>query len=280
MIRRRPFWLPVRAASIQLEAAYPSLACWLEPGPALQLPLLALQLDRGRRMDPHISRTRVERRTLHVVPGAFAEALLLRRKYAVMEDAARARRRIGRACISPHEPSTRTDMKLTGTTGTFTRHNTSAPLLHDAARQRQAAQTCRRDAVAAPGRPGAVREAPHGHVAEALAPRGILVQLGLGGDVALPQNLVVSKEIEIRGSFRFHEEYGLAIDLLNKGLVDVRPLISATYPLASAVEAFEAFGVEGGGSLMADLATADARDLFALLNDDNITSFLDEVDGT
>ena len=56
MIRRRPFWLPVRAASIQLEAAYPSLACWLEPGPALQLPLLALQLDRGRRME---TRTRV-----------------------------------------------------------------------------------------------------------------------------------------------------------------------------------------------------------------------------
>ena len=29
--------------------------------------------------------------TLHVVPGVFAEAILLRRKYAVMKDAARAR---------------------------------------------------------------------------------------------------------------------------------------------------------------------------------------------
>ncbi|MGV0820602.1 L-idonate 5-dehydrogenase [Martelella sp. AMO21009] len=81
---------------------------------------------------------------------------------------------------------------------------------------------------------------------KALAPRGILVQLGLGGDVALPQNLVVSKEIEIRGSFRFQEEYGLAVDLLNKGLVDVKPLISATYPLANAVEAFENAGNRAG----------------------------------
>nr|WP_272209674.1 L-idonate 5-dehydrogenase [Marinicella sp. W31]MDC2875494.1 L-idonate 5-dehydrogenase [Marinicella sp. W31] len=74
---------------------------------------------------------------------------------------------------------------------------------------------------------------------QALAPRGILVQLGLGGEVGLPQNMVVSKEIDIRGSFRFHEEYGLAVDLLNQGRIDVKPLISGTYPLADAVAAFE-----------------------------------------
>lgn len=75
-----------------------------------------------------------------------------------------------------------------------------------------------------------------------LRPRGILVQLGLGGSLSLPQNLVVSKEIEIRGSFRFHEEFGLAIDLINHRRLDVRPLLSATYPLADAVAAFEAAG--------------------------------------
>ncbi|WP_174803596.1 L-idonate 5-dehydrogenase [Martelella limonii] len=74
---------------------------------------------------------------------------------------------------------------------------------------------------------------------QALAPRSVLVQLGLGGEVGLPQNMVVSKEIDIRGSFRFHEEYGLAVDLLNQGLVDVKPLISETYPLSDAVNAFE-----------------------------------------
>ncbi|MET3598261.1 L-idonate 5-dehydrogenase [Martelella mangrovi] len=74
---------------------------------------------------------------------------------------------------------------------------------------------------------------------QALRPRGVLVQLGLGGEVGLPQNMVVSKEIEIRGSFRFHEEYGLAVDLINQGRIDIKPLISQTYPLDDAVSAFE-----------------------------------------
>lgn len=75
-----------------------------------------------------------------------------------------------------------------------------------------------------------------------LRPRSVLMQLGLGGDVAVPQNVVVAKEIEIRGSFRFHEEFALAVDLINRRRVDVRPLLSATYPIEDAVAAFEAAG--------------------------------------
>lgn len=55
-------------------------------------------------------------------------------------------------------------------------------------------------------------------------PRSVLVQLGLGsGDMAVPQNHIVSKEIEVRGSFRFHEEFALAAKLVNRRRVDVRP---------------------------------------------------------
>lgn len=79
-----------------------------------------------------------------------------------------------------------------------------------------------------------------------LRPRGVLVQVGLGGDVAIQQNTVVSREIEIRGSFRFHEEFGLAVDLINRRRVDVTPLLSATYPVAEAVAAFEAAGDRRG----------------------------------
>ena len=46
--------------------------------------------------DPHAYET------LHVVPGAFAEALLLRRKYAVMKGAARARLGDARWASSEH----------------------------------------------------------------------------------------------------------------------------------------------------------------------------------
>jgi len=75
-----------------------------------------------------------------------------------------------------------------------------------------------------------------------LRPRGVMIQVGLGGEVALPLNLVVSKEIEMRGSFRFHEEFGLAVDLINHGRVDVAPLLTSVLPLEKAIDAFELAG--------------------------------------
>ena len=72
---------------------------------------------------------------------------------------------------------------------------------------------------------------------EVLKPRSVLVQLGLGGDVSIPQNLVVAKEIEMRGTFRFHEEFALAVDLINARRVDLKPLMSGTFPIADAVAA-------------------------------------------
>jgi L-idonate 5-dehydrogenase len=77
---------------------------------------------------------------------------------------------------------------------------------------------------------------------EVLKPRGILVQLGLGGDVSIPQNMVVAKEIEIKGTFRFHDEFGLAVDLIGKRRVDLKPLLTGSFPIEEAVNAFEAAG--------------------------------------
>jgi L-idonate 5-dehydrogenase len=77
---------------------------------------------------------------------------------------------------------------------------------------------------------------------EVLRPRSTLVQLGLGGDVSIPQNMVVAKEIEMKGTFRFHEEFGLAVDLINQRRVDLKPLLTGTYPIEDAVAAFESAG--------------------------------------
>ena len=74
---------------------------------------------------------------------------------------------------------------------------------------------------------------------EVLRPRGILMQLGLGGDMSVPQNVIVAKELEIRGSFRFHEEFALAVDLINRGRVDVTPLLTEIFDMKDAVKAFE-----------------------------------------
>jgi L-idonate 5-dehydrogenase len=68
----------------------------------------------------------------------------------------------------------------------------------------------------------------------ALRPRGVIVQVGLGGgSMTLPVNTIVAKEFDLRGAFRFHEEFATAVALLNKGLVDVKPLISASLPRAA-----------------------------------------------
>jgi L-idonate 5-dehydrogenase len=77
---------------------------------------------------------------------------------------------------------------------------------------------------------------------EALKPRSTVVQLGLGGDVSIPQNVVVAKEIEMKGTFRFHEEFGLAVDFINQRRVDLKPLLTGTFQLEDAVAAFEAAG--------------------------------------
>ncbi len=73
---------------------------------------------------------------------------------------------------------------------------------------------------------------------DALRPRGIIVQVGLGGEMTLPVNTIVAKEFDLRGAFRFHEEFATAVALLNSGLVDVKPLISATMPYRDASRAF------------------------------------------
>ncbi len=73
----------------------------------------------------------------------------------------------------------------------------------------------------------------------ALRPRGIIVQLGLGGDMTLPVQAITAKELELRGSFRFHTEFFTGVALMQKGLINVKPLITQTLPLDQAVAAFE-----------------------------------------
>lgn len=74
---------------------------------------------------------------------------------------------------------------------------------------------------------------------EVVRPRGTIVQLGLGGDMSVPQNMVVAKEFLITGSFRFHEEFPLAVALIDSGRVDLTPLLTGSYPIEEAVAAFE-----------------------------------------
>jgi len=73
----------------------------------------------------------------------------------------------------------------------------------------------------------------------ALRPGATMVQLGLGGDMTLPVQAMTAKELTFKGSFRFHAEFFEAVDLMRKGRLNVKPLISATLPLDQLHAAFE-----------------------------------------
>ena len=72
-----------------------------------------------------------------------------------------------------------------------------------------------------------------------LRPGATLVQLGLGGDMSIPMQSLTAKEITLRGSFRFDPEFAIAVDMMQKGLIDVKPLITHSLQLDSARKAFE-----------------------------------------
>ena len=73
----------------------------------------------------------------------------------------------------------------------------------------------------------------------AMRPRGIVMQLGMGGDMNVPVQAITAKELDLRGSFRFHEEFAMAVQLMQQGQIDAKPLISHTLPLDDAIKAFE-----------------------------------------
>ncbi len=74
---------------------------------------------------------------------------------------------------------------------------------------------------------------------EAARPGATVVQIGLGGATTFPLNLVVTKEISLRGTFRFHEEFAWAVDFIASGAINVAPLLSAAVPIDDAVRGFE-----------------------------------------
>jgi L-idonate 5-dehydrogenase len=77
---------------------------------------------------------------------------------------------------------------------------------------------------------------------DVVAPRGVLVTVGMGGDMSLPMTQIVAKEIDLRGTFRFHAEFATAVRFLNEGLINGKPVITRVLPLAQAIEAFDLAG--------------------------------------
>ncbi len=76
----------------------------------------------------------------------------------------------------------------------------------------------------------------------AARPGAVIVQVGIGGETTLPLNVLVAKEIQLRGTFRFDAEFALAVEVIAAGRIDVSPLLTEIVPLAEAVRAFDLAG--------------------------------------
>lgn len=78
----------------------------------------------------------------------------------------------------------------------------------------------------------------------AARPRGVVVTVGTlsGSSEGCPFNQIMVKSLSCIGSFRFVDEYAMAVDCLGRGLLDVSPLLTAAMPVARVHDAFALAG--------------------------------------
>jgi len=76
----------------------------------------------------------------------------------------------------------------------------------------------------------------------AMRPGGVVVQVGVGGEAAIPLSALVAREVTLRGTFRFHAEFAHAVEVLAAGRLDPSPMLTEVVPAAEAVRAFELAG--------------------------------------
>lgn len=87
------------------------------------------------------------------------------------------------------------------------------------------------------GAPAAIRDA-----LEMIRPGGTMVLVGVAGEIPLALNMIVSKEVRMIGTHRFHPEFAEAVHMIDNGDIDVSPIVSHSFDVADALGAFELAG--------------------------------------
>jgi len=69
---------------------------------------------------------------------------------------------------------------------------------------------------------------------------GTIVQVGNlpGGEISVPVNLIMTKELDYKGTMRFSDEFDKAVGLIASGQIDVQRIITGSRPIEDAVAAF------------------------------------------
>ena len=90
-------------------------------------------------------------------------------------------------------------------------------------------------------------------------PRGTVVCVGQGARPEINMSTIVTKEINMIGTFRFDDEFSMAIDYIARNRAQIRALLTATLPASDPMPAF-------------DLAADKTRSVKVHLHFDGLTS--------
>jgi len=74
----------------------------------------------------------------------------------------------------------------------------------------------------------------------ALDPLGTFVQVGFSGIINVPLNILLAKEINLKGIHRLHSEFEQADSMMNSGDIDVSPIITEPFHLEQVIAVFSA----------------------------------------
>jgi threonine dehydrogenase-like Zn-dependent dehydrogenase len=74
---------------------------------------------------------------------------------------------------------------------------------------------------------------------EAVRPRGVVMEIGGGDTATIMPEIWMWKEVQVRGSYSYLDEFGLALELFRQRKVTVDGVISGVVPLEKAPQAFE-----------------------------------------
>lgn len=71
--------------------------------------------------------------------------------------------------------------------------------------------------------------------------QGTVVQLSVLAEKEpkLPVNMIMLKELDVKGSFQFNGEFDRALSLISSGMLDVSPMLTRQFTFEQATEAFE-----------------------------------------
>lgn len=72
----------------------------------------------------------------------------------------------------------------------------------------------------------------------ATRPQGTIVQIAIGGTMPIAVNLLITKELQVHGSYRFDTEFPEALKMICQGEIDLTPLISHVLQAKEAKRAF------------------------------------------